>query len=48
MSILHKYTIRHSKVQQLRNLRVQMSIMADYEKVEVLAKHRDRKINTYN
>jgi hypothetical protein len=37
MSILHKYTILQSKVQQLRNLWVQMSIMTDYEKVEVLA-----------
>ena len=37
MSILHKYTILQSKIQQLRNLWVQMSIMTDYEKVEVLA-----------
>ena len=46
MSILHKYTIRQSKVQQLR-LWVPMLIIADYEKVSV-SQHRDRKINTYN
>jgi hypothetical protein len=37
MSILHKYTILQNKVQQLRILWVKMSIMTDYEKVEVLA-----------
>jgi hypothetical protein len=37
MSILHKYTIFQSKVQQLCHLWVQMSKMADYGKVEVLA-----------